>query len=65
MFPSAHPDLMGQLAKERAASLRAEAQVQVPEGVAKAVGSESCNHCKLVENARDNMGHVAARWLRP
>jgi hypothetical protein len=26
MFPSAHPDLMGQLAKERAASLRAEAQ---------------------------------------
>ena len=26
MFPSAHPDLMGQLANERAASLRAEAQ---------------------------------------
>jgi hypothetical protein len=26
MFPSAHPDLLGQLAKERAASLRAEAQ---------------------------------------
>ena len=26
MFPSAHPDLMGQLAKERAASLRADAQ---------------------------------------
>jgi hypothetical protein len=26
MFPSAHPDLMGQLAKERAASLRAEAE---------------------------------------
>jgi len=25
MFPSTHPDLMGQLAKERAASLRAEA----------------------------------------
>jgi hypothetical protein len=26
MFPTAHPDLMGQLVKERAASLRAEAQ---------------------------------------
>jgi hypothetical protein len=26
MFPSAHPDLMGQLANERAASLRAEAE---------------------------------------
>jgi hypothetical protein len=26
MFPSAYPDLMGQLAKERAASLRADAQ---------------------------------------
>ena len=26
MFPSAYPDLMGQLAKERAASLRAEAE---------------------------------------
>jgi hypothetical protein len=26
MFPSAHPGLMGQLAKERAASLRAEAE---------------------------------------
>jgi hypothetical protein len=26
MFPSAHPHLMAQLAKERAASLRAEAQ---------------------------------------
>ena len=26
MFPTAHPDLMGQLAKERAASLRAEAE---------------------------------------
>jgi hypothetical protein len=26
MFPTAYPDLMGQLAKERAASLRAEAQ---------------------------------------
>ena len=26
MFPSAHPDLMGQLAKERAARLRAEAE---------------------------------------
>jgi len=26
MFPSAHPDLMGQLANERAAGLRAEAQ---------------------------------------
>ena len=26
MFPSAYPDLMGQLANERAASLRAEAE---------------------------------------
>ena len=26
MFPSAHPDLKGQLAQERAASLRAEAE---------------------------------------
>ena len=26
MFPTAHPDLMGQLAKERAASLRAEVE---------------------------------------
>ena len=26
MFPSAYPDLMGQLAKERSASLRAEAE---------------------------------------
>ena len=26
MFPSAYPDLMGQLAKERAASLRADAE---------------------------------------
>jgi len=25
MFPTAHPDLMGQLARERAASLRADA----------------------------------------